>query len=404
MLKIFYCTFAMLLITSCCSPKTESGVKNEFWINVDYMDEVEYCKNMGFSSYGEKEIEKYFKQIKDLGVTGVQWRVSATGHVMYKSKTATVFPGNNDLSKYRPGIQRMASILQEIDPLEIAVREARKNDIKIYIWMTLSDEKGTSKDIENAMVPEILIKHPEYALLDKEGRPMLGTVCYNVPEVRKYKLDIIRELVEYKADGIYLCTRTHCFYYNKDKDIQYGYNKEIVDEYKKRYGKNILKEDFDVNKWLEIRAEGLDTFMKDAAGIIHSAGQKVRLGIKTTQDENRGWPYGKAIMHWKSWVKNKWTDEILVGQYINTPATIKANMNAFKNLNAPDLKIYFWIQLFDYSKKSLIPLIQIEPQIKAISDAGGNGAVFHESVNLEENVKTFFDPIAWAYRKLNSAN
>lgn len=404
MSRIIFCCFIALLLASCRMTGSEDLVKNEFWINVDYMDEVVYCQNLGYATYGEKEIEKYFRQLKELGVTGVQWRVSATGHMMYHSKAATVFPGKNDLSQFKPEIQRMASVLKETDPLEIAVREARKNGIKIYIWMTLSDERGTLKDIENCMTPELLIKHPEYALLDKNGKPMLGTVCYNVPEVRKYKLDIIKELVTYRADGIYLCTRSHCFYYNTDKDIQYGYNKEIVEEYKKRYGKDILTEDFDIDKWLEIRAEGLDSFMLEAADIIHSAGQKVRLGIKTTRNEDRAWPYGRARMHWKTWAKNKWIDEILVGQYINTPAGVKSNMDAFRKLDMPELKIYFWIQLFNYSKKSLIPLDEIEPQIKTIAETGGNGAVFHESVNLEENVKTYFSPVSIFYRKLNSVN
>lgn len=403
MSKIFY-FFLIMLLTASSYSFEKKIINNELWVNVDYCDEVVYCKNLGYSNYGEKEIEKYFKQLKELGVTGVQWRVSLTGHMMYKSKVATVFPGNDDLNKYPDGLKLLASTLKEIDPLEIAIREARKNGIKIYIWMTLSDERGTLKDIENCMVPEILIKHPEYALLDKEGKPMIGTVCYNVPEVREYKLGIIKELVDYKADGIYLCTRTHSFYHNVDKDIQYGYNKEIVDEYKKRYGKDILSESFDINKWLEIRAEGLDVFMKDASDLVHSAGQKIRFGIKTPQNENCTWPYGKAIMNWKKWAKNNWIDEILVGHYIKTPADIAADMKAFNKLDAAELKIYFWIQLFDYSKKSLISKESVDIQIKAIHESGGNGAVFHESVNLEENVKTLFRPIADSYKKMNSGN
>jgi len=111
MSKIFY-FFLIMLLTASSYSFEENKKNNELWVNVDYCDEVVYCKNLGYSNYGEKEIEKYFKQLKELGVTGVQWRVSVTGHMMYKSKVATVFPGNDDLNKYPDGLKLLASTLK----------------------------------------------------------------------------------------------------------------------------------------------------------------------------------------------------------------------------------------------------------------------------------------------------
>lgn len=271
--------------------ENNSSSEPEFWLNVDYNDEVAYCHNAGYDTYGEKEIAAFFKQCREYNVRGVLWRVSRLGMMTYHTQAGTMFPGSFDYNKLTAKQKLMCSILKSIDPLKVAIREARKNNIKIYIWMTIADEYGTDKKQETLSTNPLVLKHPEYMLVDKNGKPMKGSLCYNVPAVRKYRLDIVKELLGYKADGIYFCTRTHAFYYGKDSGCQYGYNKEIVDEYKKRYGVNILKEKFDKNKWLALRAEGLDTFFKQACKMVHAAGQKTMLGVKTVSNENRGWPW-----------------------------------------------------------------------------------------------------------------
>jgi uncharacterized lipoprotein YddW (UPF0748 family) len=366
--------------------------KGEFWINVDYGDEVHYCKNLNYSTYREAEIATFFRQCRNNGVDGVLWRVSNLGQVMYKSKVCTVYPGRAPESELKKWQADLADIMKKMDPLAVAIKEARKNGIKIMVWVTISDEHSTSKS-ETLSVNNLLIDHPEYMLLDKNGKPMKGTLCYNVPEVRKYRLDMFRELVQYKADGIYLCTRTHAFYYGKDSGHQYGYNQPVIDEFKKRYGVNILKENFDKQKWLELRAEGLTIFMKDATAIVHGAKQKMWLGIKTTSNENRGWPYGNALLPWKGWVKKQWLDTVVVGQYYQPPGRIITDTKIFRKIAAPEQKILFWQQLWHYQKRIRTPLADLLKDIKLIAYAGADGAVYHEALNLEETVDSYWNPI-----------
>ena len=378
---------------------TNSNSKPEFWLNVDYNDEVAYCQNAGYDTYSEKEIAAFFKQCREYNVHGVLWRVSRLGMMTYHTKAGTVFPGDFDYNKLTAKQKLMSSILKSIDPLKVAVREARKNNIKIYIWMTIADEYGTDKKQETLSTNPLVLKHPEYMLVDKNGKPMKGSLCYNVPAVRKYRLDIVKELLEYKADGIYFCTRTHAFYYGKDSGCQYGYNKEIVDEYKKRYGVNILKEKFDKNKWLALRAEGLDTFFKEACKMVHDAGQKTMLGIKTASNENRGWPWGKARMNWKAWVKNKWINSLVVGQYYIPFSRIMNDTRSFRKFADTDQKIYFWMQLWHYQKRQQTPLKELIKQIKVVKFAEADGVVCHEAIGLEERVQSYWKPLAEAIKK-----
>lgn len=383
-------------VLKCIEPKNvkRSAEKAEYWINLDYNDNVSLCGNLGLKNYTEKEIGVFFGQCKTFGVDGVLWRVSATGQFMYHTKVGTVYPGRAELGSLSDMQKRRALNMKNFDPLEVAIREARKNGVKIMIWMTISDEYSTKKDSLLQGTNELVLKNPEYALVDKSGKPFKGTLCYNVPEVRKYRLDIIKELLTYKADGIYMCTRTHAFYHGKDKGMDYGYNVEIVDEYKKRYGKNILVEEFDKQKWLDIRAEGLTQLVADAEKLVHGENQQLWLGIKTTANEKRGWPYGDALFPWKKWVKNGWVDTVVVGQYFIPYSRIVVDSQTFREVAGPDQKILFWQQLWHYQKQYILPLEELMKQVSLISFAGGNGAVYHEGFNLEERVEDYWKPLS----------
>jgi uncharacterized lipoprotein YddW (UPF0748 family) len=172
-----------------------------------------------------------------------------------------------------------------------------------------------------------------------------------------------------------------------------------VDEYNKRYGVNILKEKFDKDKWLDLRAEGLDTFFRDACQLVHNAGQKAMLGLKTASNEDRGWPWGKARMYWKKWVKNKWIDSIVVGQYYIPLSRIMNDTKNFRKFADADQKIYFWMQLWNYQKRQQTTLEELIKQIKVVRFANADGIVCHEAIGLEERVKSYWLPLSDAIKK-----
>ena len=48
-----------------------------------------------------------------------------------------------------------------------------------------------------------------------------------------------------------------------DHADDYGFNEPIVKEYKRRYGRDILREDFDLAKWRELRGEYFTLFLRE---------------------------------------------------------------------------------------------------------------------------------------------
>ncbi len=377
----------------------------EYWINMDYNDNVVYSPNLKLDGYGEAEIAAFFEKCKKAGVTGVQWRISVFGQVAYQSKgAATVFPGPAPLEKLDPARRRMAETLRTIDPLAIAVREARKQNIKILIWVTLSDEGYPDPAIANYCVPQFLLDHPEARLQNREGKYLDGTLCYSVPAAREYRLGMIRELLAYRADGLYLCTRSHSNAFGTDSGDDYGFNAPVVEEYRKRYGVDILTQPFDVAKWREIKSDGYDLLFEEISKLAKAAGQEIRLGVSSSTLANGAFQsnWGKTPVRWQKFLKNRWVDSILDGQYHVEPFFASREFNRFREAAWPDQKFYLWAQMVNYSEKRVYSQAKLFTQAAFFAFLGVNGGVYHEALNLEENADVYFDPIGEFYRKENA--
>ncbi|MFI4913078.1 MAG: FG-GAP-like repeat-containing protein [Sedimentisphaeraceae bacterium JB056] len=368
--------------------------KKQAFIHMDYADEVYWASNLGYSTYREAEIAEFFRRCSLKGIDGVFWRVTAGGKVLHWSDVCSVFPERISPEFLSDQDLELADIMSEIDPLALAVQYAHLNGVKLYVWLRVSDEAGTDTDNPYARATDIILDHPEYALLDKQGNPMIGTVCYNEVAVREAKLAHISELVSnYDLDGVLLCTRTHAFYHNEDSGYQYGYNPPVVAEYYKRYGVDILTEEFDYDKWLEIRAGGMSDFVQEASNIVHNAGMKLWFGIKSASNEKRGWPYGEAIQPWKSWLANDLIDGVVAGHYYTPAEMIENQTLSFQQAADPDQTIIFLIQLYDFDTSFTTPLSDIETLIQTISTSGSTGGSFYEALQLEDNMDSYWEPI-----------
>jgi uncharacterized lipoprotein YddW (UPF0748 family) len=374
----------------------------EMWLNMDYLDNVEYCSNLGLENYDEPAIVAYFATCKRRNVTGVLWRVSALGNFVYPTKVGTIFPQVIDGQEFTEGEKRMAGNLERFDPLAVAIREAKRNGVQLYIWMTLSDEAYNDQSRGMTHFSQFQKEHPETVQLNRKGEPLYGTMCYSEPAARKYRLDIIRELLAYGADGLYLCTRSHSFSFGEDKGDEYGFNPTIVKQYKERYGVDILTEDFDIQKWRELKAEGLDQLIREAADLVHAAGQKLMFGTSFwgLSDSLTG-NWGKMPVDVKKYLRNGWVDSVVSGQFHVGPFFASIQQAAFAQAARPEQKLYFWAQIYDYGQKRTHTSQELLEQAAFFRFLGANGGMYHESVNLEErdNPEILWTPLEQFYRK-----
>lgn len=103
----------------------------ELMFGVDYADDVE-----GAYQRGELGDTPLIEQIMDhaaaAGMTSVCWRVSHIGKLAYRTRVGTVLDGMNAL---RISLTPFGLIMKRIDPLRVAIDEAHKRGLKLFVYL-----------------------------------------------------------------------------------------------------------------------------------------------------------------------------------------------------------------------------------------------------------------------------
>jgi hypothetical protein len=94
---------------------------------------------------------------------------------------------------------------------------------------------------------------------------------------------IVKELYErYPGlDGISFSIRTHSQPSGGTPDdvgpYPYGFSEPIVEEYRKRYGSDITRTDYDVEKFLKLRGEYFTQMLREVSQVVHAAGGELQV-------------------------------------------------------------------------------------------------------------------------------
>ena len=158
-------------------------------------------------------------------------------------------------------------------------------------------------------------RNPQFLACDRSLTPNgrkyhWGVMEYAYPEVRQYMLEVIRAFSDrFDLDGVFLSLRSHSP--PPDHADQFGFNEPVVREYKHRWGRDILRETFDLEKWRNLRGDFFTTFLKEVKDHLKGRGQRLAVGVQ--QGEYAGPPFGNMRIQWRRWVSDKIVDQLVVG-------------------------------------------------------------------------------------------
>ena len=338
-------------------------------LGVDYNDQVVLGYEHGYL-YNDPKIRELIQTAKKAGFNWIYWRVSAIGQVTYRSKVMTVMNGEG--LPY-PGSSPIGVILKQCDPLAVAIDEAHRQGLKLLVYITLYDfcypgfeDRFFSRHREYwSRLAGVLADHVPTPLPgsteaeefsktvvtggysrsfvegERQGTApyVRGVPSYAYPEVRNYLLAQVKELIAYKADGIYFdAARTHAGIYPvlsfgwypqwTNPYLKYGYNEPEIAYYKKLYGKlptvrgatslDSLDENEDESKWNSVRGHFLTVLIEEASRLLRAAGMQVGVGFYS-KTYNLFQPntytrqqVGRIEMQWQDWCDRKLVDTIRI--------------------------------------------------------------------------------------------
>lgn len=128
--------------------------------------------------------------------------------------------------------------LQHFDTLAAAVRYGHKIGLLIHAWLSINED-----DHGWGLQSEFSKKHPEFRWRKRDGKAYHSQLSFAFPEVRQYKLALLKELLHYDIDGfLFDWIRTGDVRNNPQTDsdgvANSGYEEPLVKKFKKKFGQD----------------------------------------------------------------------------------------------------------------------------------------------------------------------
>jgi hypothetical protein len=256
-------------------------------LDVDYQD-------LCLSGHGDRDnLKRLFENAKSGGISAMLFAPMVCGKAIYPSRVAGTM---HKPQRTHPGSWRISQLMSQFDVMPEVSRLASEFDLKLLLYFRLNDDyfPGLEEDYLDA--------HPEWWWQSRCGDFKLrGWPCYHYPEVRDYKLRLLKEQLQYGVDGVlFELGRSHSFYSSPHREPAFfGFNPPIAEAVRARTGddicafdhmKHLMLEDgifkripyvysaeyvgaakFDRQAWHWVKGEGFETFLREAREVL---GQK----------------------------------------------------------------------------------------------------------------------------------
>ena len=203
---------------------------------------------------------------------------------------------------------------------------AREAGIEPWLYVSLFDEgfplapvrerRGSHHNAMHgqhvAWQSDLTRDHPEWVVIDRSGRTrQWGVVCLGYPAARRAFIDRWLRLLEGTTfAGLFVCLRS------QSKPAQhgdeFGFNEPVRADFASRFGRDILREDFDVQAWRDLRGRYLTTLLQELKSALRPSGRLVAIGVP--RSDVLGPPIGNATLAWRKWIGGELVDALVVGQ------------------------------------------------------------------------------------------
>jgi hypothetical protein len=213
-----------------------------------------------------------------------EWCFTGGSRVNYPSKVTeiigaglTTFPRRGDQLVY----ETLSKIAASGVNLTAAVADAcHEAGIECYASMRMNGDYGKSADgdlNQRQFNSTFWWQHPEMRVRGPKGEDKIK-LSYAYPEVRDFKLGILREVAATPIDGVNLDFLRHPPFF--------GYDEPLLRVFSEKYGVDARTVKPDDPRWLKLRADVMTGFLKEVRAMLDEAGKARgrRIGLSARVD------------------------------------------------------------------------------------------------------------------------
>ncbi len=265
------------------------------------------------------------------------------------------------------------------DPLEYTLTRAHEQGLKVHAWINVFLLWSAEQKPNDPM--HLLNVHPEWCSVDEDGikdseRPFEEFQKQNtegiylsplVPEVRRYLLDVIREVVHnYPVDGIHLD-------YIRYPNNKYDYNVIGRLMFKERHGidpillaisnKTIMEQlnatwpiQEYLTKWDDFRRESVNIFIRTVNTMLRQTAPPVQLSaaVKPDPDEARHF----FFQDWEQWLKQDLLNFVVLMNYAKNDGQFERCLQRIDK-QLPKQKIWVGISVYNQTNINALQKIAV---------------------------------------------
>jgi hypothetical protein len=287
-------------------------------VSISWADHLVFGEADGRLDTAEKLARRMRVWREELGAAALHWRVLRTR-----------IPGRFHAARgYRHPSLNASRFLTWDDFVEVPAL-AHDAGLEAWLYTSLFDEgwplaspDERARSHHNAMhgqhvawQSELTRTHPEWLAVDREGRTrQRGVVSLAYPEARRAFIERwIQLIASTRFDGLFICLRSQSR--PADHADQFGFNEPVREDFRSRYGADILRDDFDLQAWRDLLGEYITTLLIELRDELKRRGQaERRIGVGVARGDVLGPPLGNATLHWRHWIRRGLVDHLVVDQ------------------------------------------------------------------------------------------
>ncbi len=227
-------------------------------------------------TWGESGVRSLIDSVYDTGIRTLLWRTPG-------------FPSKGEFAEVRyfdEELEKSSDIDFRWETLKIAVEYAHSKGMAIWSWYDQEDSHGGCGGRRKH--GEFILHHPDLIRKPRRGGlfneievqehrdpncPLIGlgtqgSLSYR--EVQDFRLSIIREVVEYGMDGVYIVNKGSI-----------GYEEPIVGTFRKKYGLDANELPEDDSRWVSHQGEVLTEYLRRVRDLLNSFGRRIGLALES---------------------------------------------------------------------------------------------------------------------------
>jgi hypothetical protein len=194
-----------------------------------------------------------------------------------------------------------AANFHNLDSLKYAIDYGHQLGLEIHAWASINED-----DHGGGWPSRFSKQHPQYHWVTRGGRVYRSQLSFAFEKVREYKLALIKELLAYDIDGLFLdWIRTGDIRDNPQADDEgvadFGYEEPNIQAFRKQYGLDphcVPNED---PRWIKLRAEPTTQFMRQCKQLVSANTKRIPLAVMG----HNNWGYRGVLPGMDAYEQNK---------------------------------------------------------------------------------------------------